>query len=135
MEGITFADLLKHITQTVPNLPQDLYDYLIKFDSSVNKNRSKEEALNWSRDALTQLYNFYYTYGQEDVVISTHICLALARLSEIIMPYCKYETEVYSDFIKMYKQIRKIAEDRLSKVTEFNYLDGYNSKYKGLYYE
>ena len=137
MEGklFSFADLFKYIRQTISNLPQDLYEFLVSFDKSIYKNRSKTEVLDWSRDAFTKLYNFYHTCGKTDVIISTHICLALARLNDLITPYLKYESDNYEEFLKIYKQLCKIAEDRMSTVVEFNYLEGYNPKYTGLYYD
>lgn len=146
----TFDDLFKFIRQTIPNLPQDLHEFLVSFDKSVHKKRSKMEVLDWSRDAFTQLYNFYHNYGKTDSTLSTHICLALARLNDVISPYIKFEPvpydsdlckpyicdpEVFDGLIKIYKQLCKIAEDRFSRVTEFNYLEGYNPKYTGLFYD
>ena len=134
----TFDDLYKFIRQTIPNLPQDLHEFLVSFDKLVHKKRSKMEVLDWARDAFTQLYNFYHNYGKTDSTLSTHICLALARLNDVIDPYIKYEpnqynsdlydSEVFDGLIKIYKQLCKIAEDRFSRVTEFNYLEGYNPK-------
>lgn len=138
MEGnkpYSFSDLFKFIQQTIPNLPQDLHEFLVSFDKSVYKNRSKTEVLDWARDAFTQLYNFYHNYGKTDSTLSTHICLALARLNDVITPHLKYESALYEDFAKIYKQLCKIADDRMKTVTEFNYLEGYNPKYTGLFYD
>ena len=136
MEGklFSFADLFKYIRQTISNLPQDLYEFLVSFDKSIYKNRSKTEVLDWSRAAFTKLYNFYHDYGKTNSTLSTHICLALARLNDVITPYLKHESDVYEEFLKIYKQLCKIADDRMSTVVEFNYLEGYNPKYTGLYY-